>query len=85
MWKYLNSQLHKLPFNNKSASFGSASGGNQWNKEIDVDNTPDFIEISWVSWVGGLFEMNQMPLEEKSRQFNLNNDQSKLQTNKLDR
>ena len=46
MGKYLNSQLHKLPFNNKSASFGSAAGGNQWNKEIDVDNTPDFIQIN---------------------------------------
>ncbi len=46
MGKYLNSQLHKLPFNNKSASFGSAAGGTQWNKEVDADNTPDFIQIS---------------------------------------
>ena len=46
METYFNSLLHKLPFNNKSASFGSATRGTQWNKETDVDNTPDFIKIS---------------------------------------
>ena len=45
MEKYFQSLLNELPFNNKSASFGSAKGGGQWNPEFDVDSTPEFIQL----------------------------------------
>ena len=45
MERYFESLLSDLPFNNKSASFGSGKGGERWNAEIDLDSTPDFIQF----------------------------------------
>ena len=44
--KYFQSPLNELPFNNKSASFGSGKGGEQWNPELDVDSTPECIQFN---------------------------------------
>jgi len=46
MEKYFQSQLNDLPFNNKSASFGSGKGGERWNPELDVDSTPECLQIN---------------------------------------
>ena len=46
MEKYFQSLLNDLPFNNKSASFGSGKGGERWNPELDVDSTPECIQFN---------------------------------------
>ena len=46
MEKYFQSPLNELPFNNKSASFGSGKGGERWNPELDVDSTPECIQFN---------------------------------------
>ena len=46
MEKYFQLPLNELPFNNKSASFGSGKGGEQWNPELDVDSTPECIQFN---------------------------------------
>ena len=46
MEKYFQSPLNDLPFNNKSASFGSGKGGERWNPELDVDSTPECIQFN---------------------------------------
>ena len=46
MEKYFQSPLNDLPFNNKSASFGSGKGGERWNPGLDVDSTPECIQFS---------------------------------------
>ena len=43
--KYLNSELYKLPFTNKSAKFGSGKSGITWDPAIDSDTTPAEIII----------------------------------------
>jgi len=45
MERYFQSLLSDLPFNNKSASFGSGKGGERWNAEIDLDSTPELIRF----------------------------------------
>ena len=46
MEQYFQSPLNDLPFNNKSASFGSGKGGEQWNLELDLDSTPECIQFN---------------------------------------
>ena len=46
MEMYFQSPLNDLPFNNKSASFGSGKGGERWNPELDVDSTPECIQFN---------------------------------------
>ena len=43
--RYFQSQLNDLPFNNKSASFGSGNGGDRWNTKLDEDTTPEVIHL----------------------------------------
>ena len=43
--RYFQSLLSDLPFNNKSASFGSGKGGERWKAEIDLDSTPELIQF----------------------------------------
>ena len=46
MQKYLNSQLYKLPYTNKSANFGSGIKGNTWDHKNQIDETPKELIIS---------------------------------------
>ena len=46
MQKYLNSQLYKLPYTNKSANFGSGIKGNTWDHKNQIDETPRVLIIS---------------------------------------
>ena len=46
MEKYFQSQLNEIPFNNKSASFGSRYGGERWNPELDVDSIPEYMHFN---------------------------------------
>ena len=46
MEMYFQSPLNDLPFNNKSASFGSGKGGERWNPELDVDSIPECIQFN---------------------------------------
>ena len=46
MQKYLNSQLYKLPYTNKSANFGSGIKGNTWDHKNQIDETPRELIIS---------------------------------------
>ena len=46
MQKYLNSQLYKLPYTNKSANFGSGIKGNTWDHKNQIDETPTELIIS---------------------------------------
>ena len=46
MQKYLNSQLYKLPYTNKSANFGSGIKGNSWDHKNQIDETPTELIIS---------------------------------------
>tara|TARA_B100001175_G_scaffold309346_1_gene310905 strand:- start:81 stop:932 length:852 start_codon:yes stop_codon:yes gene_type:complete len=45
MQKYFKSELHKLPYTNKIAKFGSGKSEITWNPNIDIDTTPDEIII----------------------------------------
>ena len=46
MQKYFDSILHKLPFTNKSANFGSGIKGNTWGAVTQKDETPEEIIIN---------------------------------------
>lgn len=46
MQKYLNSELYKLPYTNKSANFGSGIKGYKWDPENQIDRTPQEIIIN---------------------------------------
>ena len=45
MQKYFNSELYKLPYQNKAALFSSNNPTKKWDPLIEIDHTPDEILI----------------------------------------